>query len=153
MGCAGGYSVLPKQVGRVRATGLQSQSTVSQEPAKTDKVGLRVVWLLPEKALWGSERGPPWELERGDGFARTMGRWRRALWSIYLQVQHGDLRDSDTVGQGLRSDLEPLEERGPNSPRAVPLHPPPPRALPLLSLHYSLPPGMWPFFCPSATQD
>ena len=57
-----------------------------------------------------------------------MGRWRQDLWSIYLQVQHGDLRDSDTMGQGLRSDLKPLEKRGPSSPRAValvPRHTPP----------------------------
>lgn len=68
------------------------------------------------EGFMGFGAGSSWELERGDGFARRMGRWRQAFWSIYLRVQHGDLRDSDAVGQGLGPDLKPLEERWPLRP-------------------------------------
>lgn len=68
VGCAGGYSVLPKQVGRVRVKAQRAGSLTRQT-----ELGLRVAWLLPEKALWVSEQGPSGSLKGETGLRGGWG--------------------------------------------------------------------------------
>ena len=72
-------------------------------PLKTAGGGAEGRVAPAREGFVGFRAGSSTELER-DEFARWMGRWRQAFWSIFLQVQHGDLRGTQTPwvrGSGL----------------------------------------------------